>query len=951
MILSRRQFICAGCQVTAASVAPYLGQAKAAINGRVVFGSAFNGGLSQVNFGYIGLAGEYPFLNYVKTSAAWGYASGPNSGGQVSPQYNDVNGYPMLCPSSTSGYQSNFVIPPTTVRAGTYTIMWTGGDAGTVMKYFGTPVTYSITRATQAAQCVLAIGAHALAIGQIIHPQAVGGMTQLNGNNYQIVAISPTTITLNVNSSSFSPYTSGGVVTQTRGGANSQIVVQPNASPVPQGVGFGVTTISSGPPTNYVSGIAVVYTDDLPAYNAGEIFGEQFKAKLSQGGFGVYRFLNWQEGIPVFNMTTWATRKPPNYFTYADMEYRATLFGGTTNEGSFNGYDYELASPLALYAWPGWTSGAPIDKQTIQLYFDQDATFYSSTITLSGRTTFNWTSHGFVGGEAINFTVSGGYFPTNLSNSVTYYVLTAGLMTNSFQVGTMPGGLPVAFGSSASGIFSGTRLPTLNLNSGGKIPIIFYSGNGLLQANLPSVNSGGGQAALGTLVYDADLNAWLKAGGDSSGSLGLGNGCPFEIMLQLCKEMGAHPWFVAPFMAVDPMTDFHTQLATYIKNNMPTWMIPRFETCNELWNNSNNQTRYAFGKAFLQWNTQFAVGQFDSDDWQGKTASTIGQAINAAYGGSVGTRYQLIVGQKTSDFTSSGANGHAATLASTAYVGQSQSPQAGYTQSAAYHVSTHVCVANYFNPTQRGTSQETTDAAMFAGEAAIVVGGIASGVLTVTTVGSPGRSYSGVGTVASGQTITDQYGLIPSGVSITGQISGTTGGVGTYSIGDGSITLISGTLVICMSRTATALATAYADTCGGSAAYSGDGNGNLAQCKIFYVKCFAWAATYINDAGNTLGGCYYEGGYSPDLGEGNSNQVSFLRNMSKLSTDVGFLLTGGKLVNIDVVAGNYNDCVAAGGLFPSLFQLGGTNSIWSVLDPDVYASPTSAQWNAIANYH
>ena len=845
-------------------------------------GTVFNGGKSQVNFDYIGFAAEYPFLNYAKTAAAWGYASGVNSGGQVSPQYNDANGYPMQCPSSTSGYLSNVVIPPTTVRGGTYTISWTGGDSGTVMKWFGT------------------------------------------------------------------------IVSGSQNGANGTMVVQPNASPVPVGVTFGVTTISSSPPTNYVTGISIVYTADLAAYNAGEIFGTQFKAMLSQGGFGVYRFLNWAEGIPVINMTTWATRKPVGYFTYGDTEFRASLFAGTTSEGSFNGYDYALASPLAQYAWPGWTSGAPNDKQTIQLYFDQNATYTSSSgVTFTGTSTVNWGSaHGFTAGTPINFVTNGTGFPNNISNSVTYYVLSTGLTSTTFEVSAgTAGGSPVTFTPvGGSPTYIGIRLPTLNLSSGGPIAIKLYAGNGLPQANFPTVNSGGGQAALATLVYDADLNSWLKAGGDSNtGSCGLGNGCPYEIMLQLCKEMGAHPWFTAPFMAVDPMTDFHTQLATYIKTNMPSWMIPRFETCNELWNNGNNATTYAFGKSFVHWNTQFGVGQFDQNDWQGKTASTIGQAVYAAYGtgvvgGITGAQYQIVNGQWTSAFPNAGANGQTARLESTSYVAQSQSAQAGYTKTAAYLWNTHVNCNNYFNPTAENSGTETTDAATLATEAAQIIGSIASGVLTVTQVGV--QDWSGVGYVAAAQVLTDQYGIIPSGVTITGQTGGTTGGVGTYSISNSSIACMSGTIINCISSAAAALATSYADTCGGAA----DGINNLAQLKLYCQHAFGWAATYTNSAGNTLGGCFYEGGYSPDY-DGAANNVRFLRYLSKLSSDVGLMITGGTLANSDVIAGNYPDMIAAGGLFPSLYQMGGTQNVWSVLDPDVYASPTSAQWNAIATYH
>ena len=821
--------------------------------------SGFNGGKSQVNFNLFpptGGGGEYQWLNYVKNCAQWTYNSGANSGGQVSPQYNDVNGYPQQCPSSTNGYGSLTVIPPTTVRGGTYTITWTGGDAGTVMNYFGT------------------------------------------------------------------------IVSGSRTGANGTLVVQPSASATPQSVSFGVATISSSPPTNYVTSIAIVYTADLTLYNAGEVFGTQFKAKLLQGGFGVYRFLDW--ALPnQANMATWELRKPVNYFTYGDDEWRANIFAGTTTN---SGNDYSIS----------FGSGGPTDKQTLQLYFNANATYVSQTVTF-GSTTVNWASNSFVGGEPIAF--SGGSMPSGLCFGITYYVLPTGLTSSSFSISLTPGGSAVACGTGSSGTIVGVRLPTLNLNSTGAVPFKLPDGGAPGSTNIPSVNSPGGQAALATMVYDADLNSWLTNGGNTaSGSQGLSNGAPYEIMLQLCKEMGAHPWFSAPFMAVDPMSDFHTQLATYIKANMPSWMIPRFETCNELWNDSNNQTQYAFIKAFLHWNTQFSSGQFDYNDWQGKTASTIGQAVNAVYGGAVGAGYQVVNGQWTSQFTNNTTSFEqfVPRLASTNYISQSQAAQSGYTKSAASNWCTHVANQNYFNPSERDTSQETTDAATFAGEAAQFTGTISGGVLTVASVGS---NFGGVGTIAIGQTLTDQYGFIPAGVTITGG-SGTS-----WTVSNSSINIASGTIILSMSSAATALATSYLDTCGGAAS----SNGNLAGLKNWVTNCLEWAATYTNSAGNTLKGNFYEGGYSPDLSS--SSQVNFLRYVSKFSNDGGSLITGGTLMNSDVVAGNYPDCITAGvtagtvAEFPSLYQFGGTNNIWSVMDPDVYVSPTSAQWNAIATYH
>ncbi len=72
---------------------------------------------------------------------------------------------------------------------------------------------FSITGATNADPCVLTCSG-AFEIGQVVTINGVLGMTQLNGNEYVVVATSSTTVSLDVDSTSFGTYISGGTVTQ-----------------------------------------------------------------------------------------------------------------------------------------------------------------------------------------------------------------------------------------------------------------------------------------------------------------------------------------------------------------------------------------------------------------------------------------------------------------------------------------------------------------------------------------------------------------------------------------------------------------------------------------------------------------------------------------------------------------------------------------------------------------
>jgi hypothetical protein len=698
----------------------------------------------------------------------------------------------------------------------------------------------------------------------------------------------------------------GTLVSGSVSGANGRFVFTPNASATAQNPQFGPTVLG----TPYVSSMSLMHVNDEAAWLAGQVFGTQFKAVLAQANFGVIRFLNQQPSQA--NLTTWATRKPVGYFSYVASEYRASLWAGqTTNVGN----DYSIT----------FGSGAPVDKQTILLQFNAAATLNTAVVTFPGASTINWTAHGLVAGDVVGF--NGGSPPTGIFYGGTYYVIAAGLTANAFQISLTRGGAAYSYGAGASGTTVGVRIPTLNLNSTGTVAIMSSSAATITGiGDMPAVNAGG-SSYWATLVYDADLNSWIMNGGTTNqGSAGVENACPYEIMLQLCKEIGAHPHFVAPFLAVDPMTDFYTQLSTYIKNNMPSWMIPRFETCNECWNNNNPMTQYAFQKAYVHWNTQFSGGIFNNHNWVGKTASTIGQAVNAVYGGAIGVGYRILIGVQTVDFSSPGANSSGARFTAANYVAQSAAAQVGYTKTAASLWVTHGTLANYFNPSERDTGQEATDAATFASNAAQIVGSISGGTLTVASVTN--------GTLVIGQTINDQYGLIPAGVTITAG-SGTS-----WTVSNSAFSVIAGTIIFALNSTARTLATSYADTAGGAA-----NNNNLAGVKVYYTNFGGYLATLINSASNALKMTFYEGGYSPDTNS--TTQINALRNASKMVADVGLLISGGTLASAAVVAGNYADCISTGGEFPSLFQLAGTNNIWSVLDPDIYASPQTAQWLAI----
>lgn len=72
-------------------------------------------------------------------------------------------------------------------------------------------VNFTITGITQAAQAVVT-AATSFQAGQTVQIIGVGGMTEINNQTFTVVSATPTTVTLDVDSTAFTAYTSGGTI-------------------------------------------------------------------------------------------------------------------------------------------------------------------------------------------------------------------------------------------------------------------------------------------------------------------------------------------------------------------------------------------------------------------------------------------------------------------------------------------------------------------------------------------------------------------------------------------------------------------------------------------------------------------------------------------------------------------------------------------------------------------
>lgn len=438
--------------------------------------------------------------------------------------------------------------------------------------------------------------------------------------------------------------------------------------------------------------VYAAYEADL---NAGKKFNPQYLNVLRTAKFGVIRFMDWfatNGGA----MTTWATRKRIAGMSWAGDEFRKEWWGGTTTN---SGNDYSLTVD-AGYSFGTYTpGGAPVPGMVLHLSFNADSTVVfngSVSVTSNSPLTFAWSSNPLVNGDFVGITIN--QLP-GIQPGINYYVVNR--TASDFQISLTSGGSALTAPSGSGSTVGVTKLPTLNINGSGKIPIKFQNSYPLTRA---ITSTAFGRINYGTVVYDSALGSFMLYGASSGSSAGLSNQTPPEVAFALCVELGAHPHFTTPLLAMDPMTDWTTGLATYVQANRPSWMIPRYEAVNEFFNLFADAGAYASVIAGKLWYS--TSNGFNGPNWCGKVTSTMGQDLAAVHGlGNLGVTYDVMVGPGTDGFGF--LSGYTAPwLEATDYVAQSAPAQSGYTKTAAYTYTSAMTCATYITPALYGTFKE-----------------------------------------------------------------------------------------------------------------------------------------------------------------------------------------------------------------------------------------------------
>jgi hypothetical protein len=502
---------------------------------------------------------------------------------------------------------------------------------------------------------------------------------------------------------------------------------------------------------------------------------------------------------------------------------------------------------------------------------------------------------------------------------------------------------------------------------------------------------------IATLVYDAHLGFWIKHGGDSGlVNQGLASGWPYEDIIRLCGEVGAHPHICMPHLALDPMTDFVSQCAAFFRNNGPSWMVPRFEGPNEQWNNRYFSNGYgsALGTSY-GWSDPV-------NNWYGKVMSTIGQDISAAYSADR-TKYQVLAGVQTGLSGGSSAN----RLDSVAYVGST--PQTGYTATAAKNWVTTLCVATYITPKSYNTGTETTQATAMAGKT--FDGNISGTTLTVTNVNASASYPFASGDTVYGNPVFFDDGQVVKGTTITSvpttltitSITQANPGIVTVSGGtppvDGTRIYIAGAAAsmtqltdgwyTCGSPSGSTFTlqsnakppsnrntTAFsAYTSGGTIQVAGPFTISTSQTvsarEMSAVTDPTQAVTFLNSVNDPTGTftvpacaiiysnwktyasgrgvnrmCAYEGGYSPDLTAVGNSSADFLRTASKYQTGLfQYEYTNCKNFTSLTGGGFTAEFVSAFEITADPFANGYSNAVWAILE-DIYSPVNSVRFES-----
>ena len=266
----------------------------------------------------------------------------------------------------------------------------------------------------------------------------------------------------------------------------------------------------------------------------------------------------------------WEDRKVEADGIWASQKYTSTNFYGAATQ-TLNRYEV----PTSL--------GSLYDGQVVRVVLPDDPVLLTvATVGKGSPTTLNFTgNHGLTTGAkivgALDRTGGGAWVAaihtkvngTGLPPSFTVTVTDADSLT-----------IPVDSTAFADPTTELGFHPIIELSDGVSTKQILSSGlsNQYVDAWHPNVT--GTYPHESIFIYDAEFDVFMGWGNSMYRP-----GVPYETFIELCNYNGSHPEIVIPYIATD---GFITSLATMVKANLDTGLIPDFEIGNEIWNFANS---------------------------------------------------------------------------------------------------------------------------------------------------------------------------------------------------------------------------------------------------------------------------------------------------------------------------------------------------------------------------
>ena len=164
-------------------------------------------------------------------------------------------------------------------------------------------------------------------------------------------------------------------------------------------------------------------------------------------------------------------------------------------------------------------------------------------------------------------------------------------------------------------------------------------------------------------IYDATLGVLLGQEAFSP----LSAGWPIELQVAFCNATNSNGWFCVPHLANcygdgsdTSGTDYVSEMATYIKNNLTPGLVAYYELSNEVWG-GNYQSNYAGAVGFTLWKngtfTTIPINYTYVDYWYGWRIQAVMGRIKTIYSGNL-SAVQCVMAEW-------GARGSAGTIDST----------------------------------------------------------------------------------------------------------------------------------------------------------------------------------------------------------------------------------------------------------------------------------------------